>query len=228
VRDAAEQGARIVVTPEVGLRVTDEQRESVMRQLSELASDANVTLVAGYFDQTRSVNQAVIFLPDGTLVGEYRKTHLIPSMEDYNPGDGTLLVARTDIGQIGVMICQDDNFTDLSRGYGRRGISLLAVPTNDWLEVREFHLQNTTLRAVGSGFALVRGATNGVSAIIDSKGRVLARRDHFDEGTGIVSAELELQPASTLFARAGNWFPICCLGILVVLSVFAWRRRKKG
>jgi len=56
------------------------------------------------------------------------------------------------------MICQDDNFTDLARGYGRLGVPLLAVPTNDWPAIRAFHLQSSAFRAIENGYAIARAA----------------------------------------------------------------------
>jgi apolipoprotein N-acyltransferase len=228
VRRAARAGARLVVAPEVAFFADSRERQPLLDRLAALARETSVVLVVGYFDVGGATNQAVVVGPDGELRGEYRKTHLIPGIEHYTAGAGDLVVVTGDDvpGPLGVMICQDDNFTDLSRAYGRRGVRVLAVPTNDWQAVQEFHLQNALLRTVESGFAMVRGASNGISAVIDSRGRVVARRDHHAEGTGIVVADLTLTEGGTIYSGLGDWISFACAAFLVVAAARATRRRR--
>jgi len=224
VREAAAAGAELVVAPEAAFRVDAAQRQVFLDRAAALATGSQVTLVVGYFDEALDENHAAVFDPDGTLAGDYRKTHLIPGMEDYVAGDGTTTIAMDDA--LGVMICQDDNFRDLGRAYGRAGVSLMAVPTNDWRQVREFHLLNTTLRAADSGFGIVRGATNGISAVIDARGREIVRKDHTEQGSGVIVADLPLFAGGSLYARTGDWLPVACTGWLVLCAASAGRRRR--
>lgn len=223
-RTAAAAGAQLLVAPEVAFSASPGERAILWEALSTLAAETRMTLVVGYFDSGEDANQAIVFNPDGSIAGEYRKTHLILGMEDYTRGDGSTLVTPTAAGDLGVLICQDDNFTDLGRAYGRAHIQLLAVPTNDWQQVQEFHLQNTILRATDSGFAVVRGASNGVSAIIDANGRLISRLDHHVDGTGVVVADLPIFRGGTPYAHFGNWLPVVCLGLLVFCGIEARRR----
>lgn len=228
VLEAASRGATIVVAPEVAFWMPADEREDAMARLSDLAVDSDVTLVTGFFDVASDTNRAALFGLSGDLVDEYRKTHLIMGVESYRAGNGELVVFAQPEWTLGVLICQDDNFTDLSRAYGRRSVDVLAVPTNDWHQVQEFHLQNSVLRTVESGFAMIRGATNGVSAIIDADGRVLARMDHHAQGTGIVVADLPLYAGGTLYDTAGDWIAIVSGVFLVIAAIVAWRRRSKS
>ncbi len=226
--EAVDAGAEVVVAPEAAFRVTPGQREDFLAHASSMAASREVTLVVGFFDEAQDVNEAAIFIPDGTLAAVYRKTHLILGMEDYVAGDGTLVVVGEPLPdgyEMGALICQDDNFRDLGRAYGREGVSVLAVPTNDWKQVQEFHLQNTRLRAVDSGFAIVRGATNGISAIVDQNGRLLAQRDHHAQGPGVVVADLPLYPGGTIYSRTGEWATGACVLALVVGAVVPTRKR---
>ena len=224
VREAAEAGASLVVAPEAAFKVEERHRQAFLEQAAALASGSQVTLVVGYFDDALDENHAAVFDASGQLVGDYRKTHLIPGMEDYVAGDGTLTIAMN--GALGVMICQDDNFLDLGRAYGRAGVAVMAIPTNDWRQVREFHLLNTTLRAADSGFAVVRGATNGISAVIDARGRELGRMDHTDEGMGVVVADLPLFTAGSFYARWGDWLAGACVLWLVICTARVSQRQR--
>jgi apolipoprotein N-acyltransferase len=114
---------------------------------------------------------------------------------------------------VGEMICQDDNFTDLARGYGRTGVALVAVPTNDWREVKDYHAENSPMRALENGYGVVRAASGGVSEIVSPSGEVLARRDHLLEGSGVVVADLPVARAGTPYSAAGDWFVAVCLAL---------------
>jgi apolipoprotein N-acyltransferase len=121
------------------------------------------------------------------------------------------------------MICHDDNYTDISRRYGRQAAGIVAVPTNDWRQVRHAHFQSTVHRAIESRFAIVRAASNGISAIISPDGTVLDVRDHFRHGPGVVIADVPVHSTRTMFSRFGYWF-VLSSGILLVVRV-AWTSR---
>ncbi len=227
VHRAAALGARVVVAPEVSFAVERGERAELLSALAQLAREAAVVLVVGFFDGERDVNVSVVHDADGVLLGEVVKTHLIPGMEGYTAGHGELLVVDTAPARLGTLICQDDNFTDLGRAYGRAGVQLLAVPTNDWEQVQRFHLQNVRLRAVDSGVGVVRGASNGISAVIDARGRLRASMDHHAEGSGVVVADLPLYRGGSLHARTGHPVPLACALVLAVAAVAGlrtWRR----
>ena len=130
-----------------------------------------VALAVGYFDRTRDDNRIAMIDGTGALKGEYRKTHLIPLMEDYQAGDGSLVEMTVRGHRVGGMICQDDNFTDLATGYGRDRTPVVVVPTNDWPAVKDYHFENSRMRPLENRYAIVRAATNGVSAIVSGRGR---------------------------------------------------------
>lgn len=74
-------------------------------------------------------------------------------------------------------------------------------------------------------YGVVRAASNGINAVISPRGEILARRDHFDEGPGVVQAELRLGKAGGPYAHAGEWLPLTGLAGLLL---GAWRRRRKA
>jgi apolipoprotein N-acyltransferase len=125
------------------------------------------------------------------------------------------------------MICHDDNFTDLSRGYGRRQVQVMAVPTNDWRQVMGHHLDNSLFRAVESGFGMVRAASNGISVIASPRGEVLAQQDHFATGPGVIVADLWFGPGGTWYSRFGDWVLVLCGAVLLVGAAGRWRQARE-
>jgi len=227
VRDAARRGARLVVSPEVGFWVRPGERADFVDRLRALAREHRLWLAVGWFDDAERDNRIAFVDPNGTLRGEYRKTHLIIGIETYRAGDGSLVALPMDETRLGGMICQDDNFTDLSRALSRSGVGLTAVPTNDWLQVKNHHLENSLFRPIESGYAIVRAASNGISVIASPRGEVLARSDHFTQGPGLIVADVPVGSGRTLYGRLGDWFPLLCSIALLLGSVATDRQRSR-
>lgn len=222
---ASSSGAKLIVSPEVGFRLAASQREEILQSIGEQARKHKVFLVVGYFDKERNDNRAVFIDDQGRIRGEYVKTHLIPVFERYKKGKKapvTLLMRKTML--LGAMICQDDNFTDLARAYGRLKVNVMAVPTNDWFQVRHFHLENAVFRGLENGFGMIRAASNGISAIVDAKGRILASKDHFKEGPGVIVAHLPVEAfGGTPYSELGDWPAVLCALLLVFVGVMRFR-----
>lgn len=225
---AVGQGARLVVTPETGIYVGD--RKDMLARLGELARRHGVHAAFGIWHAPGNDNRIWLFGPDGGLVGEYAKTHLIPWLEDYRAGDGTLLAATIEGARWGGMICQDDNFTDLARGYGRQGAVLVTVPTNDWDEIRHYHLDSGVCRAIENGYAVVRAASHGISAVISPRGEVLARLDHVAAPrSGLLVADVPLgDGVPTVQARWGDWPVVFGCAVLLLLALVRRTPRAAG
>lgn len=216
-------GARLVVTPETGF-ATGPDPAKAAAAYGDLAKKHGMTLALGVWHTPATDNRIWFFGADSILVAEYRKTHLVPWIERYAAGDGTL--ARATIGgtPFGGMICQDDNFTDLARDYGRDATPLLAVPTNDWPSIRFAHFDNARLRAIENGYAIVRAASNGISAIVSPRGEVLVSDDHAQIGRRLLVEDVPLGDGSaTTYARFGDW-PMLGLALLVVVAALLRRR----
>ena len=221
--DAAAAGCKLLVTPETALRTGDE-REPAIERLGAIARAHGLHAAFGVWHDPSKDNRIWFFDAAGALLGEYTKTHLVPFLEDYAAGDGALAIVPLGDTRLGGMICQDDNFTDLARGYGRAGVPLLAVPTNDWDAIRAFHLQSSAFRAIENGYAIVRAASNGISALVSPRGELLASCDHVERGPQLVVADLPLgDGVPTLYARAGDWL-ILALGALLVAAAIVARR----
>jgi apolipoprotein N-acyltransferase len=218
VADAASQGVQLLVSPETAFGVNDDNIPQALVQFRDLSRQHGIHLAVGYFDAKSSENRAAFINPTDGLVGRYTKTHLTP-FEHYAKGNGQPVIVVIDGVSVGVMICQDDNYTDISRQYGVQPTAVVAVPTNDWITVRNAHLQNTIHRAIESRFAIVRAASNGISAIISPKGKLLVIKDHFTDGPGLIVADVPIYGQRTVFSRFGHWFVAVCG---VFLACYVW------
>jgi apolipoprotein N-acyltransferase len=225
VAKAAADGAKLVVSPELGFCPTKQEKTKWIERFREIARRHNVFLLVGYWDLAENENRCMFITDAGELGGEYVKTHLTP-FENFRKGKGEPVIAEIDGARVGAMICQDDNFTDLSRKYGRAGVDIVCVPTLDWRTVKDAHLQSSIHRAIESRYAIVRAAADGISAIISSKGKVLAKRDHFADGPGVIVAEVKTyNKAKTLFATGGYWLVAVCFVFVGCLTIIRLRHK---
>ena len=100
-----------------------------------------------------------------------------------------------------------------------RGVDLLLVPANDWEAVKQMHLVPAVFRAVENGVAIVRATSRGVSAAVDSLGRVLATMDHFATTERGMVAQVPLASVRTVYVRFGDWFAwLCVAGLLTIMG----------
>jgi predicted amidohydrolase len=143
IREAAADGADIVVLPELvtsGYMLADEReaRAAAIGAGHQLFSDwsdaAGSTIVVGGFCEAgpdgRLYNSAAVV--DGSGVrAVYRKTHLWDREKlIFTPGDDPPPLVETPQGRIGVLICYDLEFPEMTRSVALAGADLIAVPTN--------------------------------------------------------------------------------------------------
>jgi predicted amidohydrolase len=146
VRDAAAQGARLVVLPELsdsGYVFTgpDEARGLATRaadsltllQWRDLAAAHGCAVVGGFCelgDDDLLYNSAALVDESGTRA-VYRKTHLWDREKlIFTPGADAPPVVSLPFGQVAVMICYDLEFPEWARLAALDGADLIAAPVN--------------------------------------------------------------------------------------------------
>lgn len=150
VREAAAQGAQVVLLPELFEtryfpRAIDDrffelalptEGHPAVRALSALCKALGVVVPVSLYerDGERRYNTVVMLDADGGELGRYRKSH-IPSGSGYeekhyfHPGDTGFRVWDTRYGRIGVGICWDQWFPECARAMVLQGAELLLYPT---------------------------------------------------------------------------------------------------
>jgi hypothetical protein len=135
---------------------------------------------------------------------------------------------------LGPMICYEDIFPSFGRRLIKKDPNLLVNITNDaWFgrtsEPYE-HLALSVYRSVESRLDLVRAVNTGVSAFVDSTGRVYRTSPSVDPDEtpnaqpSALLEEVAIQRPFTLYATLGEWFGGLCLLGLVLLGVRALDR----
>src|SRR3954447_2519012 len=162
VRDAAGDGATLVVLPErLNVRGHDEDYEREAEPLdgptalwaSALARELQIDLVAGSITERREgheklSNTSLHFGPDGELKAVYRKIHLFDVQvgdveyreSDSDEAGDELTVTETQDGtKLGLSVCYDVRFPELYRILALEGAEILTVPANFTRTTGEAH-----------------------------------------------------------------------------------------
>ena len=150
VRDAAKQGAQIILLPELfetqyfcqeknynyyNLATSVDENPAIQR-LSKVAKELKIVLPISFYESAGNTtfNSIAVIDADGTNLGIYRKTH-IPDDHFYQekfyftPGDTGFKVFKTAYANIGVGICWDQWFLEAARCMALLGAEILFYPT---------------------------------------------------------------------------------------------------
>jgi len=142
IQECFSAGADLVLLPELIVQgyVADRGRllpiaETIpgptVEEWTELAAAGNGYVVGGLVERhdDRLYNSAVAVGPEG-LIAHYRKVHLFGAEKHtFAPGDLGFPTAATRFGTIGVCVCYDLRFVEVTRILSLRGADLICVPT---------------------------------------------------------------------------------------------------
>jgi predicted amidohydrolase len=223
IRAAAAQSARVVALPEVFIwrGVKKQERENAeaipgatSEFLSHLARELGIYLLGGSIleeiaGSPKAYNTSLFFDPSGKLFASYRKIHLfdvdlangVSARESDTRAFGeSIVIAKTELCDMGLSICYDLRFPELYRTLVAKGAELIFVPSAFTAYTGQAHWE-TLLRARAIenqvyiiapdqfGKSANSFETYGHSMIVDPWGKVVA---NLPDGPGIVMAEIDL------------------------------------
>lgn len=226
IRKAKTRGAKMVFLPECFDYVGENREQSYsmaaplqsprMQRMCDLAKELGVWLsLGGYHEQgppddKRHHNSHVVINDNGTIVEVYHKTHLFdvnirdgPRMKESNatiPGNRIVPPVSTPVGSVGLAICFDVRFPELSLVLAQQGAHILAFPSAftevtgsaHWevlLRCRAIDNQCYVIAAAQTGQHNAKRRSYGHAMIVDPWGRVISQ---CREGNDVTVAEIDL------------------------------------
>lgn len=222
----ADAGAQVVVIPETSFSTTG----TSIPAFAELATKRNLILGAGIDfkgDAHAERNMLMVFRPTTMAPAIYSKRHLIPGFEhQYTPGNSYTRLDGSP--RIGLAVCKDMDFHDISSGYAAQNTQLLLVPAWDFSVDGWLHSRMAIMRGVESGFAIARAARSGRLTLSDDRGRVVAEASSEKHDASLLGT-LPLHDTQTLYARWGDWFVwLDLIALVVCLAMALLPRRATG
>ncbi|HEX5430617.1 MAG TPA: apolipoprotein N-acyltransferase [Bryobacteraceae bacterium] len=211
-----------------------------------VARDSHSYLLFGGVGRTPQgapLNSAFLVGPDGNILDRYDKIKLVPFGEfvpppfgwvnritheagDFVPGS-RIVVFPVDGHRVGTFICYESAFPNLVRQFARGGAQVLMNLSNDGYfgksAAREQHLELVRMRAAENRRWILRATNDGITAMIDPRGRVTDVLQPYHE----LAAAMQYGYVSqvTPYAQYGDLFAWGCL--IVGLGAVAGTRFRK-
>ena len=198
-------------------------------------------------DNSQPKNSALVLDPEGKLVFQYDKIHLVPFGEYvpawafpgkvgkitsevgmFVPGQ-TYSVAQTAAGTIGGFICYEAIFPQLVRRLAQAGAEVLVNVSNDaWYgdsPAASQHLEMARLRAIENGRYLLRATNDGLTVVIDPYGRV--RQEIPRHRPMVLDGWFDYEKGETFYTAHGDVFAWLCVIVAAGMILAAGVTRQK-
>ncbi len=211
----------IIVWPETAIAAFSDQIEkNILKPIQKMASKESFDLLTGIVTREKNGNyyNSVINLGvSGRQV--YSKKHLVPfgeylplkffskkifsfldiPMSDFSSGDNRNNIFLNNY-PVGINICYEDTFPAVVKESLPNATYLINVSNDAWFGnslAPHQHLEIARMRALEFGRFFIRSTNNGISAIIDNKGKIVKISPQFQKS--VLSYNIKLYKGSTPF-----------------------------
>jgi apolipoprotein N-acyltransferase len=234
-------GARLVIWPEAALPEAAQFLVDYLKTLWDEARAKNSDLLVGainydhehdaYYNGLLALNERVEwyhkrrlvpygeFFPVPDFVRNWLKMMSLPSTnmsagaDEQSPLHGA--------GQaIGITICYEDAYGSEQLEVLKSATLLVNVTNDAWFgdySAAPQHLEISRMRALEAGRDMARAANDGISALINAQGKVMATLPRYAQA--VLSGQLQPRTGLTPYARIGNVPLIVALALLCIVAV---------
>lgn len=240
--------ADLVVWPENAATAFYHQLEDgYLNPLADRVVSANTDVLLGLpvasDDSDAYYNSMAVI---GSSTGFYHKRHLVPfgdyvpleslrgliaffdlPMSGFRPGPQKQPLLQAAGQPVGISICYEDAFSDEVLSTLPEATYLVNATNNAWYGdsfAPHQHLQISRSRALETGRPVVRATTNGISALIDDKGRIQSQTPQFEQA--VLSGDVQPRQGMTPYAATAPW--LMWLVSIALLAGWWWLRQSRG
>jgi len=242
-------GSDILVWPEAAVPSSYQRARGFLDPVAARAAANETALITGipFREGDGEIHyNSIVALGHGS--GTYHKRHLVPfgeyvpmekllrgliaffdlPMSSFSPGPAGQGPLRAGAFRVAPFICYEVVYPDLVAASARNTDLMITISNDSWFgsSIGPLqHLQMAQMRALENGRYLIRGTNNGVSALIDHRGRIIARTEQFVPASLVGNVEVML--GNTPFGSFGS-LPVvagCTIVLLLMLLMYVsfWR-----
>ena len=240
----------LIIWPETAIPRFRHQVEAFLDREQRWALDAGVGLLLGIpLAEPLDGHYYNGLIGLGAAQGSYRKRRLVPFGE-YVPLESVLrgTIAFFDLpmsdfsrapepqpllklGQLrlAAAICYEIVYPDLVAATAADAQLLVTVSNDTWFGASigpHQHLQMARLRALETGKPLLRATNDGITAVVDSRGRVAAELPQFQPG--ILRTSVTPRTGTTPFSRYRSIPVVLLCAMLLAVAALRTSRRARG
>jgi len=222
---ALSQGAGIVVWNEISLLLVPEQTEALVERVKDLCAKYRAYVLIAVLERNTGNlpmpfnNRSMFIDPEGEIRWDYLKHYLNPlEALVVNAGSGPIPVVDTEYGRMANAICSDLDLPAHISQVGKDNVDILLVPAFDWEEVTLYHAHMAAFAALQYGVQIFRANGKGITALYDSRGRILEQSNSFRSDAKVIFASLPLTRATSLYASIGDLFVQLWMVFLLLMA----------
>lgn len=238
--------SNLIIWPETAIPSYYHRADDFINRITEKQQPSNTLFMSGIVNKDQSSDKYFnsILLMDKQH-RFYNKHHLVPfgeylpfkllldnilrflqiPMSDFSSGNFNDKVLATDRAVFGMSICYEDAYgTEIRQSLPAANI-LINVSNDAWFGdsmAPHQHLQIARMRAIENSRYLLRSTNTGISAVINHKGKVIARSPQFEPHA--LHTKAELFTGETPFSKYGNCFILSFSFFILLLSLVLQRR----
>jgi apolipoprotein N-acyltransferase len=241
----------LIVWGESSIGFNLQQDHRLLSEIEALSArdGAQILLNQDASRENGSISKVALLVGPGGIDGSYVKSRLVPFGEyipfrgalgwiskiskaaaaNRVPGTGAHLVHAVDRAgrplPLGVLICFESAFPDMSRVDADLGAQLIVYQTSDstfpqsWEPAQ--HASLGALRAAETGRPVVQAALTGDTVAFDSRGRLLVSMTSSTRGVRVPTLGLPPAAARTPYDRMGDYVPWTATAIALIAAAFA-------
>ena len=236
-------GTDLIVWPEAALPAYRDRIDVFLNSAEQIAQENGSSLITGVPTRVAAperpsgsaARNSLLLL--GEASAEYHKRHLVPfgeyvplesilrglirffdlPMSSFVPGPDTAVLFPVGQHQLAPSICYEIVYPDLIAETSADANALITVSNDTWFGRSAGplqHLQMARMRALENARPLIRSTNNGVSALIDHRGKILTQGEQFTRE--VVRGSIQPMMGTTAFAQTGS-VPVLLISALIVL-----------
>ena len=176
-------------TPKQLAELAETIHGNFVTQIAKAAKENHIQVIGSFYEKSKKKNRvydtAFVINESGKVISTYRKIHLYDALgfresDKMVPGSKITKPVNTSIGKIGMMICYDLRFPEMSRSLALAGSEILVAPSA-WVKgnMKEDHwITINKTRAIENGCYVVApdqvgNIYCGRSLVVDPYGKIL-------------------------------------------------------